>query len=190
MNGQDDTDIEQRVGGHGVSLGVRRLGLWILLGVILLQPTPHRVSSTVAGDLGDPMFLTWTLSWGWKALRGSPTDLFDANIFHPESATLAFSDPMLSIAPVFGLLEWLTGDSIVALNVVMFLLFVLALASAHALGMRIFGRSDLALVVAVVAACNSYVFGQQNHPQLQTLGLVPLAFLSLFRVQVTVSQSG
>lgn len=160
---------------------MRRLGLWILLGVILLQPTPHRVSSTVAGDLGDPMFLTWTLSWGWKALRGSPTDLFDANIFHPESATLAFSDPMLSIAPVFGLLEWLTGDSIVALNVVMFLLFVLALASAHALGMRIFGRADLALVVAVVAACNSYVFGQQNHPQLQTLGLVPLAFLSLFR---------
>ncbi|MDW3217949.1 MAG: hypothetical protein R8F63_04985 [Acidimicrobiales bacterium] len=160
---------------------MRRLPLWVLLGLVLLQPTPHRVSQTVAGDLGDSMFLTWTLSWGARALRTDPFGVFDANIFHPEPQTLALSDPMLSLAPVFGLVEWLTGDSIVALNVLMFVLFVGALASAHALAMRLFGRGDVALVVAVVACCNSYVFGQQNHPQLQTFGFVSLCFLLLLR---------
>ena len=63
----------------------------------------------------------------------------------------------------------------------MFGLFVGALAAAHALAMRIFGRGDVALVVAVVACCNSYVFGQQNHPQLQTFGFVSLSFLLLLR---------
>lgn len=164
-----------------MSLGVRRLPLWVLLGLVLLQPTPHRVSQTVAGDLGDSMFLTWTLSWGARGLRTDPLGVFDANIFHPESDTLAFSDPMLSLAPVFGLVEWLTGDAVVALNVLMFALFVAALAAAHALAMRLFGRGDVALVVAVVACCNSYVFGQQNHPQLQTFGFVSLCFLLLLR---------
>lgn len=127
------------------------------------------------------MFLTWTLSWGARALRTDPAGVFDANIFHPEAETLAFSDPMLSLAPVFGVVEWITGDAIVALNVLMFVLFVGALASAHALAMRLFGRGDVALVVAVVACCNSYVFGQQNHPQLQTFGFVSLSFLLLLR---------
>ena len=155
--------------------------LWILLGLLLLQPTPHRVSATVAGDLGDSMFLTWTLSWGARALRTDPFGVFDANIFHPEPQTLALSDPMLSLAPIFGVIEWVTGDSIVALNVLMFVLFVGALASAHALAMRLFGRGDVALVVAVVASANSYVFGQQNHPQLQSFGFISLSFLLLLR---------
>jgi hypothetical protein len=160
---------------------VRRVPLWILFGLLLLQPTPHRVSQTVAGDLGDSMFLTWTLKWGARALTSDPLGAFDANIYHPEPDTLALSDPMLSLAPVFGVIDWITGDSIVALNVVMFALFVGALAAAHALAMRIFGRGDVALVVAVVACCNSYVFGQQNHPQLQTFGFISLCFLLLLR---------
>lgn len=187
VNGQNDAHVERviverRVGGwHGLSLGVRRLPLWILLGLILLQPTPHRLSQTVAGDLGDSMFLTWTLSWGARALSSDPISAFDANIFHPESETLALSDPMLSLALIYGVIEWLTGDSIVALNLLMFGLFVGALAAAHALAMRLFGRGDVALVVAVAACCNSYVFGQQNHPQLQTFGFLSLCFLLLLR---------
>ena len=155
--------------------------LWVLLAVVMLRPTPHRISATVAGDLGDSMFLTWTLSWGAHGLWTDPLDVFDANIFHPNDSMLAFSDPMLSLAPVYGVLRVVTGDRITALNLLMIGLFVLALAAAHALGRRLLGRADLAVVVAVVFACNGYVFGQQNHPQIQTLGFLPLAFLALFR---------
>ncbi|MEM9466056.1 MAG: hypothetical protein AAGA90_11820 [Actinomycetota bacterium] len=175
-----DTAAGLRARWAALPLGWRRSPLWILLGLVLLQPTPHRVGATVVGDLGDSMFLTWTLSWGARALRTDPLGAFDAPIFHPEPQTLALSDPMLSLAPVFGLIEWITGDSIAALNLTMFLLFVLALASAHALGMRLFGRADVALVVAVVTCCNSFVLGQQNHPQLQTFGFLSLGFVLLF----------
>lgn len=164
-----------------MSLGLRRLPLWVLIAVVLLQPTPHRVSATVVGDLGDPMFLLWTVSWGAHALVNDPLAVFDAPIFFPEADTLAFSDPMLSLAPFFGVLKWVTGDAVTALNLMMFGLFVFALAAGHALGMWFFGRRDIALVVAVVSCCNSYVLGQQNHPQLQTVGFVTLSFLLLFR---------
>ena len=94
---------------------------------------------------------------------------------------LAFSDPMLSMAPFYGALHAVTGDRISALNLLMIGLFVVALAGGYSLGRRILGRSDVAVVVAIVFACNGYVFGQQNHPQIQTLGLVPFAFVALFR---------
>ena len=164
-----------------MSLRWRKTALWVLLTAVLLRPTPHRLSTTVAGDLGDSIFLTWTLSWGADALITDPFGVFDANIFHPHANALAFSDPMLSLAPVFGLLKWITGDAITALNVLMVLLFLFALVSTHALGRRLFAREDLAIVVAVVACCNSFVFGQQNHPQLQTFGFIALGFLVLFR---------
>ena len=135
----------------------------------------------MAGDLGDSMFLTWTLSWGAHGLITQPFDLFDANIFHPHANTLALSDSMLSLAPLFGVLKWVSGDAIVALNVLVIAMFIFALVASHAFGKRLFGREDLAILFAVVVCCNSYVFGQQNHPQLQTFGLISLCLLLLLR---------
>jgi len=160
---------------------VKRWILWLGLTMLLLQPTPHRISTSVAGDLGDSMFLTWTLSWGAHGLITQPFDLFDANIFHPHANTLALSDSMLSLAPLFGVLKWVSGDAIVALNVLVIAMFIFALVASHALGKRLFGREDLAILFAVVVCCNSYVFGQQNHPQLQTFGLISLCLLLLLR---------
>lgn len=164
-----------------MSLRLKRWTLWLGLTLVLLQPTPHRISTSVAGDLGDSMFLTWTLSWGAHGLTSQPLDVFDANIFHPHANTLALSDSMLSLAPIFGLLSWITGDAIVALNLLVIGLFVFALVAAHALGARLFGREELAILFAVVVCCNSFVFGQQNHPQLQTFGFISLCLLLLFR---------
>jgi hypothetical protein len=181
VHGQDDGDVKFGVGVHRVSLCLKRWTLWIGLTGLLLQPTPHRISTSVAGDLGDSMFLTWTLSWGAHGLATQPLSVFDANIYHPHANTLAMSDSMLSFAPIFGVLKWFTGDAIVALNVLVIGMFVFALMSAHALGKWLFGREDLAILFSVVVCCNSYVFGQQNHPQLQTFGLISLCLLLLFR---------
>ncbi len=164
-----------------MSLRLKRWILWLGLTLLLLQPTPHRISSTVAGDLGDSMFLTWTLSWGAHGLATQPLSVFDANIFHPHANTLALSDSMLSLAPVFGVLEWMTGDAITALNLLVIGMFVFALVAGHALGSRLFGREDFAILFAVVVCCNSYVFGQQNHPQLQVFGLISLCIVVLLR---------
>lgn len=167
--------------GHRLILVLRWPLLWLGLSVLLLRPTPHRISSTVAGDLGDPMLLTWILSWGAHGLRHDPWSVFDANIYYPETGTLAVSDSMLPLAPVFAVFEWLTDNRVAALNLLMLGLFMLGLASGHALGRRIFGRADAAVVVAVVSSCNSFVFGQQNHPQMQTFGFLALGFFLLLR---------
>ena len=163
------------------SVGFRRLPLWLLILVVTWQPWPKEVANTIPSDLGDGVLVAWALKWNVHALTSDPWALFDANIFHPQPDALMWSDPMTSLAPLFGLFDWLTGNPIAALNLVMMSMFVLSLVAGHALGMRLFDRSDAALIFAVVASCNSYVFGQTNHPQLQTVGLVTLVFLLLFR---------
>lgn len=56
-------------------------------------------------DLGDPLFSAWRLDWVAYRLRSDPLHLFDANIFHPEPRTLAYSDAML--VPALVAAPWL-----------------------------------------------------------------------------------
>jgi hypothetical protein len=46
-------------------------------------------------DLGDPLFSIWRMGWIYRQILGDPRPLSDANIFHPEPLTLAYSDAML-----------------------------------------------------------------------------------------------
>ena len=46
-------------------------------------------------DFGDPLLNSWILAWDAHALATSPRHLFDANIFYPESWTLAYSETLL-----------------------------------------------------------------------------------------------
>src|SRR5512140_794755 len=40
----------------------------------------------------DPFFSMWRLGWIAHALAAAPAHLYDANIFYPETRTLAYSD--------------------------------------------------------------------------------------------------
>src|ERR1051326_3212134 len=98
-----------------------------LLGVTTIVTWPQaRQMSRGVSDLGDPLLNSWTLAWVAHALPAHPLQLFDANIFHPEHDTLAYSEslivPALLVAPVL----WLRGDPILAHNLVLFGGYVLS----------------------------------------------------------------
>ena len=60
----------------------------------MTYPQVLRMSDGVH-DPGDPLMVTWVLSWVAHQLPIAPAHIFDANIFYPERNTLAYSETLL-----------------------------------------------------------------------------------------------
>lgn len=156
--------------------------LWIGLLLVMLRPTPHQVAETLPNDLGDPNFVTWTLRWGWRALLTEPWNVFDAPIYFPAEGSLAYSDTLLTLAPWFGAVEALTGDAVVALNVLTVALYALGLVATFVLARDLLGgRTGPAVFAAAAFTFTSYTLGQQSHVQVLTFGMFPLGIWLLLR---------
>jgi hypothetical protein len=129
----------------------------------------------------DGPLVIWILSWSAHALRHHPARLFDANAFHPVEGALAYTESLAPLAPLWALLEAAAGDPFLALNLLLLILTVLNLCGAHALAAWLTGRTDAAMLAAVVFAFGAYASAQRVHLQLQAMFLMPVALLLLFR---------
>jgi hypothetical protein len=133
-------------------------------------------------DLGDPLFSLWRLDWVAYQLRTDPWHLFDANIFHPEPRTLAFSDAMLVPSLLAAPWLWLGADVAVVHS-------LLLLAASVFSGVTMFwlvrglGRGTQAAVVAgAVFAFYPLRWPFHAHLELETTVWMPLALLCLHRM--------
>lgn len=129
----------------------------------------------------DGPLVIWILSWSAHALRHHPARLFDANAFHPVEGSLAYTESLAPLAPLWALLEAAAGDPFLALNLLLLVVTVLNLCGAHALAAWLTGRTDAAVIAAVVFAFGAYASAQRVHLQLQAMFLLPVALLLLFR---------
>jgi hypothetical protein len=157
-------------------------GIFVLATVVMLRPNPFQLASKIPANTADPALITWILAWGNHALVTDPRSFFDANIFWPHPSTLAYSDTLLPLVPVFGVLHFVTNSWSLSINIISLLLVPLNLFATYALARRITGRSDAAVLGALAFGFGTYVFAHWGHVQLQTLGLLPLAFLLMFRL--------
>jgi hypothetical protein len=89
---------------------------------LFTAPQVFRLGSHV-GPHCDALFGVWRLAWMAHQLPNDPAHLFDANTFHPEVRTLAFSDaiPLLGIAAAPAI--WLGVPPVVAYNLLVLLSF-------------------------------------------------------------------
>src|SRR5262245_4364728 len=110
--------------------------------VVATWPLIRGITRNVAGDLGDPVFTMWVLSWDMgkflALLRGDVAQFetfFDANIFHPLPLTLAYSEHFIPQAlqalPIYAI----TNNPILSYNLLYLSTFVLS-----GLGMYLFVR--------------------------------------------------
>jgi hypothetical protein len=170
-------------------LPVRPFGLrrWLLLtaglGVLTAAVTwPQIVEPRGVFDLGDPLLNSWELAWVAHALRTQPWHLFDANIFFPEHATLAYSEPFLLPGVLLAPLAWAGVDPIVVHTALMLGGYVLSGLAVFALVRSITGSEAAAVVSAVAFAVYPYRTEAYAHVQLQLAVWLPLVLLSLHRL--------
>jgi hypothetical protein len=98
----------------------RRAAAALLLLVVLhtwpLATAPHALSRN---DNGDCQLNEWIVSWIAHQLPRAPLSLYDANIFHPEPRTLAFSEPLLVPSLLGAPLRWAGASPVLTYNLLL-----------------------------------------------------------------------
>jgi hypothetical protein len=161
-----------------------RLLAWVgafLLAVALTWPLAPKLGSVGRLDSGDARYSIWNVAWVARALVEDPPTLYDANIFHPQRGTLAYSEPNL-LAGVLAAPVWkTTANPHAASNWVILLSFVLSSVTTYALARRLSGSRFGAAVAAVSFAYCGFVFAHLAHVQLLLTFVLPLTLLSMHR---------
>lgn len=148
--------------------------------LIMHRPTWNSLTSSLPWNLGDPALGTWILAWEWHSLLNEPSRFFEGNLFHPYGEALKYSDLILPVMPLFGVVSILSGSVIVAHNIALLTLSLFCVIATYLLARRLV-LGPAVVVAAVSFSFSGYVFMHQSHIQLLTLGFFPLAFLVLFR---------
>jgi hypothetical protein len=132
-------------------------------------------------DRGDPLFSMWRLAWIAHQVVADPLHFWNANIFHPESNTFAYSDatllPGLLVAP----LVW-AGVPIAVTHGLLYLMsFFAAGLTMFALARAVTGQLIPALVAGILFGFYPYRISTYSHLEMQGVFLMPLALLWLLR---------
>ena len=136
---------------------------------------------------GDPYLNLWILGWDLETISRAPADVvtgrvFDAPIFHPARQTLAYSDHFLVVAVLVWPFYALTGNAVIAYNMVLVLSLLASALAMHVFAREVTGSRWAALVGGTVWGFWPYHFAHLGHLQLQATYAMPLVALALHRL--------
>lgn len=157
-----------------------------LLTGLLTYPQLFHLSTHV-GYHYDALFSIWRLAWIAHQVPRDPLRLFDANIFHPEPATLAYSDAML-LPGLIGTPLMVSGVSpVVVYNGLVLASFVAAGVAMYALIRNLTGSAAAAAIAGLIFAFQPYRFAHYAQLELLWTCWIPLALLALHKLISTHS---
>lgn len=108
-----------------------------LLTIVLAYPVSLNPGTMLLADNPDTHLFLWTLAWDVHAFTSQPLAIFDANIFYPHHGTLAYSENLLGSALMAAPVIWLTGNLVLAINLVQLATCVLCGLGAFLLARRL-----------------------------------------------------
>ena len=138
----------------------------------------HPASTMLPGGPDGELFV-WTLAWDAHAFLHQPFAIFDANIYHPLHDTLAFSENLIGTAIFSAPIQWLTGNPVLALNVVSLLSTLLCGVGAWLLARRIGLGQGAAVVAGIVFAFAPPRFFRMEQLHLGLVHWIPFGLASL-----------
>jgi hypothetical protein len=142
-------------------------------------PLIRHFGTQLPGGLGDPLLVTWILAWGSHALITDPLNLFNANIFYPVQNTLALSEHMIAVVPIFAPVYLLTGNPVMAYNTVFLLSFILCGMAMFLLVHHWTENFWASLLSGYLFAFAPIRFAEVSHFQLYNFYWAPLVLLFL-----------
>jgi len=141
----------------------RALLIFVALALFHLWPlssAPWRLS---LNHNADAEYNAWAVAWIVRTLPANPGGLFDANIFAPERATLAYSHPIVVPALVAAPVLLAGGTPVFAFNVSLFIGLVLTAWSTWFVVRSWSGSDSAALVSGALAAFNVHLLTRLPH---------------------------
>ena len=150
-------------------------------------PLGAQLGTSFPGDYGDPVFVTWVMSWvGDHLTRGAFEGFWTAGIFYPERNTLAFSEHFIAQTVMVLPVSLLSDNIILGYNVAFLLTFVLTGLGTYLLARALTGSIAAASVAAFVAAFNEYrLVYEVAHLHTLSIHWFPFALYALHRYFVT-----
>lgn len=168
---------------------IRAAGIYLVAALVLTWPLATHLTSRLGAveGAGDPYLNLWILGWGMKAWLSDPMSVlnggvFNANIFHPATGTLTYSDHLLLQSLAMSPLYAATGHLALCYNVLLIASLTLSGLAMHVLARRVTGSERAAVIAGLAWACWPYRTAHFLHLQLQSLYFLPLALLVLHRV--------
>ena len=167
---------------------IRAAGLYLLIAVAFTWPLAEGLTRDIPWDLGDSLLNAWILAWDadhllrflsgdFSALR----EFWNANIFHPEPLTLAYSEHLFAqavqILPVYAL----TGNIILSYNLLFLSTFVLSGLGTFLFVRQVTGNPRAAFVAGAIYAFAPYRVPQFSHLQVISSQWMPFALYGLRR---------
>jgi hypothetical protein len=153
--------------------------LYLVLTLALAWPLTFNPGSRVVAGGPDTELYMWTLAWDTYALLHRPLSMFDANIYHPQRLTLAYSENLIGSAFFAAPVLWLTDNPVLALNAVALLSCALCGLGAYILGRRVGLGVPGALICGLIFAFSPPRFFRITQLHLTTVQWVPFALASL-----------
>lgn len=162
------------------------IAVWLagaVLAVIMTWPMMSAPGQLTRMDTHDGKFSVWNVAWVAHALISDPANVFNANIFHPQKGTLAYSEANLVAGAMAAPVYALTGNPILAHNIVVFVSLVLAFVLTWMLVRRLTGSAWAGVPPAAAFAFSAYVTAHMAHIQLLLVFVVPMVLLVWHRFE-------
>lgn len=141
-------------------------------------PLAPYVGSAVAHDRGDPILVTWILWWTSHTLPLT-TAWWNAPAFYPSAGVLAFSENLLSLAPITAPIIHVTGSPLLAYNAAFLLSYVFSGLGAYFLAYVLTRAHGASFVAAIAFAFAPYRLSHTQHLQLLSSYWMPVAIAAL-----------
>ena len=149
--------------------------LFLALAVVHTWPLATDLGRLSRVDNADTQLNAWAISWVAYQLPRDPLHLFDANIFHPERYTLAFSEPILPPAVLALPLRWAGASPITTYNVLLITGLVLTGFGMYVLVWRVTGDATAGVLAGCLLAFNAQTLTRFPHLQAFHAQWLPLA---------------
>jgi hypothetical protein len=142
---------------------------------------PTHLTTTVAGDLGDPLYFAWQLAWVSHMLGNDPAGLWTANAFLRTPDNLAFTDTVLGYAPLGLVTPSGQAGALAQLNLALLIAGAYAIVGGYGLARAMGSNWTGALVAGAGFGYAPWRLQQVAHINVMSTGGIALALALLLR---------
>ncbi len=160
-----------------------RVVVGLVLVVVMTWPMAAKFDRAARLNFGDGEWSVWNVTWVAHALTTSPGALFQANIFHPDPDTLAYSEANV-VTGLLGVPSHLLsgGNPYATHNGAIMTALVLSVVFAWGFAAYLGASAPVACFFAVAFTYCPYLFARTAHIQLMMTFGLPLALWAFHRV--------